>query len=209
VGTDDDYRIGGPEQVRWITDGVDELGVTVTVAIPPVFAAYATVVIPGEGEDESHVTAAKHAYDAALLAVLRRHTAPQRWWLGYLETGVADVVFPDAARTTLHSWPYVLVEAGPAEAALWRTDEPRTAERFHRAGEHRWPATRWTPWHSALPELMFPADRSWLVSTLWDDDWTCVGGSADLVADLVRTPGLTAREVTTGEDCLPPGHVRD
>ena len=28
----------------------------------------------------------------------------------------------------------------------------------------------------ALPDLMFPADRSWLVSTLWDDDRTCVGG---------------------------------
>jgi hypothetical protein len=56
---------------------------------------------------------------------------------------------------------------------------------------------------------MFPADRSWLVSTLWDDDWTCVGGSEELVADLLATPGLTARRVTTDEDCLPPGHVRD
>ena len=177
--------------MQWIADGVDAIGFTVTVAVPPVFAAYATVVIPGEGEDEAELEAAKRDHDTALVQVLRQHTARQAWWLGYLETGVADVVFPDAPRTTLHTWPYVLVEAGPDEAERWRADRSRT------------------PWHSALPELMFPADRSWLVSTLWDDDWTCVGGSVELVVDLLASPALTARRVTTTEDCLPPGHVRD
>jgi hypothetical protein len=40
---------------------------------------------------------------------------------------------------------------------------------------------------------MFPADRSWLVSTLWDDDWTCVGGSVALVDSFLRHPDVGAR----------------
>jgi hypothetical protein len=58
----------------------------------------------------------------------------------------------------------------------------------------------------ALPDLMFPADRSWLVNTRWDDSWSCVGGPARLVADLLRHPDLEARQVTPGEDATPPGH---
>ena len=40
---------------------------------------------------------------------------------------------------------------------------------------------------------MFPADRSWLVSSLWDDDWTCIGGPAELVNRFLRHPDLQAR----------------
>jgi hypothetical protein len=183
-------RIGGPDEVRWIAEGVVP-GVTVTSAVPPVFAAYATVVIPSGADDQRAADDAVRAHETALLDVLRRHTSAQPWWLGYLETGVADLVFPEAPRTYLHTWPYVIVAAGPDEAEHWRRDRPVT------------------PWHSSLPELMFPADHSWLVSTLWDDDWSCVGGSEALVADLVATRSLTVRRVTTDEDCLPPGHVRD
>src|SRR5947199_7747727 len=31
------------------------------------------------------------------------------------------------------------------------------------------------------------------VSTLWDDDWTCIGGSAALVDSFLRHPDLQAR----------------
>jgi len=62
-----------------------------------------------------------------------------------------------------------------------------------------------TPWPSALPELMFPFDRSWLVSPLWDDDWRCVGGPAPLVDALLAHPELEARLVTPDEDATPPG----
>ena len=47
---------------------------------------------------------------------------------------------------------HVLVEAGPEQAAIWRK---RNLSSF---------------WKGTLPNLMFLADRSWLVSTLWDDD---------------------------------------
>ena len=53
---------------------------------------------------------------------------------------------------------------------------------------------------------MFPADRSWLVSTLWDDDWTCIGGPAQLMDGFLRHRELEARRVTLGQDATPPGH---
>ena len=81
-----------------------------------------------------------------------------------------------------------LIEAGPEQAAKWRLSGP------------------WSFWKGALPNLMFPADRSWLVSTLWDDDWTCIGGPAQLVEKFLSHPDLQARPVTLNEDATPPGH---
>jgi hypothetical protein len=86
----------------------------------------------------------------------------------------------------------VLVQAGPEQAGSWR------------------PTAGWNNWKSTeLPELIFPADRSWLVSTLWDDDWTCLGGPATLVADVLadHTLGSRARRVTVEQDATPPGHA--
>lgn len=174
------WRIGGSAEVAWIAASTRP-GRTIVTAIPASFEAYATVIVP-DGDEE------KRRHDAALLAVLRAHSSPQPWWLGYLETGVADLVFPDAPRVRLYTWPYVLVEAGPDQAAGWRTNE------------------NVTPWHSALPELMFPLDRSWLVSTLWDDDWRCVGGPVSLVDALLGHPPLHARGVTLDQPATPPGH---
>jgi hypothetical protein len=85
-------------------------------------------------------------------------------------------------------WHYVLVEAGPEQAAAWR-----------QYGD-------WSFWKGALPNLMFPAGRSWLVSTLWDDDWTCIGGPAGLAGRFLSRPGLQARPVALGQDATPPGH---
>ncbi|MFI2709298.1 hypothetical protein ACH495_04090 [Micromonospora sp. NPDC018662] len=61
----------------------------------------------------------------------------------------------------------------------------------------------------ALPDLFFPADRSWLVSALWDDTWTCIGGPEQLIHTLERDPVANARQVQPDEDALPPGLVRD
>ncbi len=181
-GADDTtWQIGGSGQVDWIAENFQS-STTIATAIPPLFGAYATVVVPANPRD-------KQIADAALLSVLREQSSPQQWWLGYLETGVADLVFPDAPRVSLYAgWPYVLVLAGPDEAATWRTSDQAT------------------PWHSALPELMFPLDRSWLISTLWDDDWRCVGGAPGLIQALLQHPRLEARTVTLHEDATPPGH---
>ena len=145
------------------------------------FDAYATIVLPdgGEGQDE---------HDRAVLALLSEESAGQPWWLGYLDTGADDIIFPDAPKVTLYAeWHYVLVEAGRQQAATWRL------------------SGGWSFWKGALPNLMFPADRSWLISTLWDDDWTCLGGAATLVDKFVRDPALRARLVALGQDATPPG----
>ncbi|HET7014824.1 MAG TPA: hypothetical protein VFI65_12985 [Streptosporangiaceae bacterium] len=61
----------------------------------------------------------------------------------------------------------------------------------------------------SLPDLFFPADRSWLVSALWDDSWTCIIGPADLIDTLQQNPLVNARRVQPDEDALPPGLTRD
>ena len=107
------WRIGTPAEVAWIANGTSTRR-TVAAAIPPVFEAYATAALPygGEGRDEAQ---ARH--DRAVLALLGGQSPGQPWWLGYLDTGADDIVFPDAPKVTLYSgWDYVLVEAGPEQA---------------------------------------------------------------------------------------------
>ncbi|MFI2709279.1 hypothetical protein ACH495_03990 [Micromonospora sp. NPDC018662] len=177
------WRIGAAADVDWIA-GHTTAGVSIATAIPEIFAAYATTY------QAADVTAA--AYEQALVEKLMMHTPEQPWWLAYLDTGAHDVVFPHAPRVSLYwDWPYVLVEAGPEQALTWRTDgHMRDA-------------------HGALPDLFFPADRSWLVSALWDDTWTCVGGPEPLIRTLERDLLANARRVRPDEDALPPGLTRE
>ncbi len=179
----ENWALGTAETVRWITDGTRP-GTAIDTAIPAVFEAYATIVLP-ENADE------QRAHDDAIMATLQAHARCDRWWLGYLDTGADDVVFPEAPRVNLYSqWPYVLVLTGPEQAATWR----------------HWDEGSF--WFGRLPNLMFPEDRRWLISTLWDDDWSCVGGSKALVDDILRHPTLRrrARSVDPGADATPPGH---
>jgi hypothetical protein len=177
------WRLGTSADVAWIDNGTS-IGKTISAAVPVVFQAYATVVHPEYDED------AQERHDQALVSLLRQHSAGQPWWLGYLDTGVGELPFPNAPMVTLYvGWRYLLVEAGPEQATTWR--QPNEI-RFRM---------------SVLPDLMFPADRSWLLSTMWDDDWSCVGGPAELVADLLRHPDLEARRVRPGEDATPSGHT--
>jgi hypothetical protein len=118
-------------------------------------------------------------------------TVWQPWWLGYLDTGATDIVFPDAPRLRLYQdWPYVFVQAGPKQALTWRTG--------HLLGQY-----------GALPEILFPEDRSWVLSTLWDDTWSCFGGPIELVQALEADALLAARRVDPGQDMLPPGLQRE
>jgi hypothetical protein len=158
---------GTPETVAWIA-GHTASGRTVAAAIPPLFARYATFVEPDTEDDVALVE-----QERAVVRHLRTQ-GPHVWWLGYLDTGVNDVVFAGAPMVELYAgWRYVLVRGGPEQASGWR---------------------------DALPDLMFPADRSWLVSMLWDDGWTCVGGPAALIDALAADPLVGARVVQLDED---------
>ncbi|WP_433320135.1 hypothetical protein ACQP0U_15695 [Micromonospora sp. CA-269861] len=175
------WRIGTASDVAWLT-GRTTQGFSVTTAIPPVFEAYGTFYPPdGVGFD---------AHERAVINELATHTADQPWWLGFLDTGVHDVVFPHAPTVSLYwGWHYVLVEAGPEQALGWRTG--------HMRGD------------GALPDLFFPADHSWFVSALWDDAWTDIGATGAVLAALRRNPLVNARLVGPDEDACPPGLTRD
>jgi hypothetical protein len=176
------WRIGGRAEVDWLL-GEPDVGDTIATAIPPVFEAYATFYSPDGVEVQEH--------ERSVVQALTAYTTEQPWWLGFLATGAHDVVFPDAPRVSLYwDWPYVLVQAGPEQALTWRIGHMRHDE-------------------GTLPDLFFPADRSWLVSALWDDTWTCIGGPAVLIDSLVRNASVNARRVTLDEDMLPPGLTRE
>ena len=175
------WRIGTAGDVAWLA-GRTTQGLSVTTAIPPVFEAYGTFHPPaGVGFD---------AHERAVIDELVACTPDQPWWLGFLDTGAHDVVFPHAPRVSLYwDWPYVLVQAGPEQALSWRVG--------HMRGD------------GALPDLFFPADRSWLVSALWDDTWADIGASGAVLAALRRNPLVNARLVGPDEDACPPGLTRD
>jgi hypothetical protein len=61
-------------EVAWIAESTP-IDRTITAAIPPVFDAYATIVV-AYGEER-----VKH--DRAVLALLAEQSPDQRWWLGY------------------------------------------------------------------------------------------------------------------------------
>jgi hypothetical protein len=174
------WRIGTQTDVAWIIEGTKG-GRGIGAAVPALFSSYATVW----DSNEDSVTTTTHEH--ALIAHLSAHTTAQRsWWLGFLDTGAHDIVFADAPRVTLYwDWHYVLVEAGPAQALSWRTGHMRSG-------------------HGTLPDLMFPADRSWLVSALWDDEWTCVGGPQQLIDSLERDALVHATAVQPDENPRPP-----
>ncbi len=143
----------------------------ITASIPPIFAGYATLTFPLGNDSSREVRrSAEDRFDDALLRVLCTHADPQPWWLGFLDTGASDVVFPNAPRVGLYAgWDYVLVQAGPEQARTWRSE---------------------SRWFTSLPELMFPTDRSWLLLSLWDHAWAGFGGSADVVCALIDEPEL-------------------
>ena len=112
------WRLGADADAAWINDRTSA-GNTITSAIPPIFASYCTLELP-EANDPAEL--ARH--EQAVIELLIEQTPEQDpWWLGYLDTGASDVVFPFAPRTTVYSgYGYVLVEAGPQQAAGWREE---------------------------------------------------------------------------------------
>ena len=178
------WRIGTAQDVDWLTGR--PLGRSVVTSMPLVFEAYATLYV---SRDEIPVK----DHERAVVTTLAAHTAPQPWWLGYLNTGAHDIVAPEARRVSLYSpdWEYVLVEGGPSEALRWRYGHMRDG-----AGH--------------LPDLFFPFDRSWFVTALWDDAFACIGGSTGVIDALAAERRAGLRRVSPDdEDVTPPGAPRD
>jgi hypothetical protein len=47
-------------------------------------------------KSRTHWQEEQHQHDSAVLTVLSENSEEQPWWLGYLDTGADDIVFPDA-----------------------------------------------------------------------------------------------------------------
>jgi hypothetical protein len=195
------WRSATAETVAWITNNVAR-DPSINGAVPPIFDAYAYVMDPWDPGDEADSSmewsfdrilagtdiadgawrgpdgaahrAASHGWQVqeAFVRQLRR-LGDDTWWLGYLETGSADVVFWDAYRVKMYAnWDYVIIEAGPEEALGWR---------LH------------------LPDLIFPSDHVWCVSKMWDDEWTSVGGPTELIEALMADPTVRAQPIEKGQ----------
>ena len=99
------WRTGTAADVAWLAGR--PAGTSVLTAVPPCSRRTPRLYVP----DEDVPT---ELHERAVVDTLAAHTEPQPWWLGYLETGAHDVVFPDAPRVSLYfDWRYVLVEGGP------------------------------------------------------------------------------------------------
>jgi hypothetical protein len=64
---------------------------SITSAIPPVFAADATIVVPDTNEG-------RFEHGRLVPRLLSEQSGDQPWWLGYLDTGSDDLVFPDTPQ---------------------------------------------------------------------------------------------------------------
>lgn len=169
---------------RWIADGT-HAGRDITSAIPPVFGAYATITHEydegwGGGSHERNML--RDRVDA-LLPHLKSVSGDSDIWFGFRRDAAYQIGHEEREIDDIYApgWLY--------QFATGRLDAIAPG---------------------LLPELVWPADRSWLLSNLWDDDWTCVGGSTGFIQALEDDPTLMARRVQLGQDAIPPrthGHV--
>ena len=99
------------------------------------------------------------AHERAIVDLLSGHTSDQPWSLGCLDADAHDMVFPQTRKRSFlyAASPYVLIEA-PPDPALSRGDSDACARTAH------------------CRICAFRRTASSLVSALWDDLWTDVGG---------------------------------
>lgn len=164
------WPIGSVADVAWIDNAID-FSESLVTELPPVFSAYCRLEHP----DDSPGAQASH--DTALVELLSEESGPRPWWLGYLEYGI-DITraFGDTPRTRLFGWDFVLVQAGAEQALGWRASCAPDPD-----------------WKGALPDLLFHVDHSWILFTSWDDRWSGIGGSEDLIERITRNPELGPR----------------
>ncbi len=214
----------------WIAPRLSGAFGTVTMIVPDGYRAYGRICHPADGDVTwsevarhtgrvAHPTMQWHALvgspdfsnyegslwpggdpeigvlDATLLAVLcdilARHTrTPDRCHFGVWD-GFGWIDPPRAApHPRLHhpGRDYLLL-TGPLGAAGDVEEALGPGGRF------------WAP----SPNLMWPADRAWFVGTEIDVNSTVVGGSAELIADLLDAPALDAWPVDADDSVAADG----
>ena len=186
---------------------------------PAGLAAYVRLLLPGREDGvEGHLATPELN---RLVEVLARHTTtPDQVYFG-LWDGYGEIYGGEAVA-------FLTTFAGPARwpGRPFRPEPPRTppppafgpdvmdAPRLvHRGQEFllfggpladagRWGARPYGPGLPRdinSPNLFWPADHAWFVTTHVDETWAGVGGSAPLVDDLLRDPGLETVRTTHPE----------
>lgn len=149
---------------------------------------------------------------SALCAILAAHTrTPQRCWFavwdgwGWQHAGGFTLL-----RSTTSDEPLPPVELAPQE---WQLDltGPTFAlpgRKYHLFGGPVEAGTRIGHWATAewfnpqSPSIFWPEDHSWCVATEVDADTTLVGGSSDLIAEIINSPLLEALPIARGASKL-------
>lgn len=186
------WKIGRQSDIAWVHDGGTETPSNkITVLIPPVYAAYWTVDLPGTAEHPQDEHLAR-SLDRSIMELLEADTAVQPRWFGYLQRGDrSSLVFPGAPQVMLVNGGVVLIEAGPEQALSWSLDRDVWLD------------------DGALPDVMYPTDRTRLTVTGWDDYWMSFGGSEGLVAAFLNDALLADYTYQVGPDdpdSTPPRH---
>jgi hypothetical protein len=190
----------------WFSENVTQESV---VLGPPGYDAYVRV-LHRDDDGDRHEGHLDDALLTALCQVLARHTStPQTCYFGLWE-GYGDITGGDAvgfltAFSGSARWPRVFrpekKPPPPPPAFAPRIVDGPKVDFFHRyllftgpideAGQ--WGARPYGPGIPRdinSPNLMWPADHAWFVTTNIDSEWTGVGGSAALADDLLREPSL-------------------
>jgi len=186
---------------------------------PPGYDAYVRVLHRDDGGDreEGHLD---DSLLAALCQILARHTGtPQSCYFGLWEgygaiTGGEAVGFL-TAFTGSARWPRVFrpekKPAPPLPAFASEIVDGPKIDFFHQyllftgplddAG--RWGARPYGPGiprNINSPNLMWPGDHAWFVTTNIDSDWTGVGGTTALANDLLAEPRLEVVRTRYGSE---------
>ncbi len=124
---------------------------------------------------------------SALASMLARHTdEPEVTWFGLWE-GFGDLMVgyaPTPGRQEVHSVPDPTVLELPDRGyLLYRA--PLSAWRVFREGDHR-----------QVPDLWWPADRSWCLATDTDFRWLYVGGSSECIEEITSSTEIEALRTT-------------
>lgn len=111
------WMVGGQAEVEWIAEGTGS-GPQITTAIPPRYAAYATLANAGAPDlPPRYAPRASPGF-----RVCRRAAPPQRddgVVAGYLDTGASDIVFWDVMKVTVYcGWEYASCSLGQTKPRI-------------------------------------------------------------------------------------------
>ncbi|HNV40754.1 MAG TPA: hypothetical protein PLN51_00895 [Ornithinibacter sp.] len=196
---------------RWFVDGDSDWQRLCSIG-PSGFSRYVRVPHPvddgGVGEEHPDGIAL-----ANLLRVLGRHTSTSQdcffgLWDGYghVHGGSAVAVLYTTRRPRWRDlWrqgPQLSVPAAfPAEVVQGpRVRIPNRDYLLFRgplleAGQWGARGPAWQDAPPRIPNLMWPADHAWFAATDVDNDWTGIGGSPDLLVELLQHPDIDTQRL--------------